>query len=275
MDYTEISYAVADGIATVTLNRPDKLNAWTRVMEGEVRAAMTAAANDEAVRVVVLTGAGRGFCAGADMNLLADTSAAGADTRPQDHAPGAIAGGLDLPPDFSLRYAYFPTVPKPIIAAINGPCAGLGLIMALYCDVRFAATDAVFTTAFARRGLIAEHGISWLLPALVGHANALDLLLSARKLNAGEAHRIGLVNHLAAADALIDQVMAYARDLADNVSPRSIRVMKRQVYRAVQQSLEDAILIGNAEMPGSFASEDFREGVAHFVEKRPARFSGR
>ena len=137
------------------------------------------------------------------------------------------------------------------------------------------AADAVFTTAFARRGLIAEHGISWLLPALVGHANALDLLLSARKLNAGEAHRIGLVNHLAAADALMDQVMAYARDLADNVSPRSIRVMKRQVYRAVQQSLEDAILIGNAEMPGSFASEDFREGVAHFVEKRPARFSGR
>ncbi|MGE0483375.1 MAG: enoyl-CoA hydratase [Gammaproteobacteria bacterium] len=274
MTYTEITYAVADGIATVTLNRPDKLNAWTRTMEGEVRQAMTAAANDEAVRVVVLTGAGRGFCAGADMNLLADTSAAGTDTRPQDPAPGGVSGGLDLPPDFSLRYAYFPTVPKPIVAAINGPCAGLGLIMALYCDVRFAASDAVFTTAFARRGLIAEHGISWLLPALVGHANALDLLLSARKLDAGEAHRMGLVNHLAAADTLMDTVMAYARDLADNVSPRSIRVMKRQVYRAVQQSLEDAILIGNAEMPASFASADFREGVAHFVEKRAARFSG-
>jgi len=274
MNYTEISYEVDDRIATVTLNRPDKLNAWTRTMETEVRAAMTAASADDAVRVIVLTGAGRGFCAGADMSLLAGVSAAGSDPRPNDPAPGGIPGGLDLPPDYHLRYGYFPTVPKPIIAAINGPAAGLGLIMALYCDLRFAAAEAVFTTAFARRGLIAEHGISWLLPSLVGHAHALDLLLSARKVAADEALRMGLVNQVHPGERLLEAVTAYARDLADNVSPRSMRVMKRQVYRAVLQSLEDATLLANAAMPGSFASDDFREGVAHFVERRPARFTG-
>lgn len=274
MTFTEIRYEVADRIATVTLNRPEQLNAWTGTMETEVRAAMTAASADDAVRAVILTGAGRGFCAGADMNLLAEVRDAGGAARPREPAPGGIAGGLDLPPDFHLRYAYFPTVPKPVIAAINGPAAGLGLIMALYCDVRLAAADAVFTTAFARRGLIAEHGISWLLPALVGHAHALDLLLSARRIDAAEALRMGLVNQVHPTAALMDAVRAYARDLADNVSPRAIRVMKRQVYRAVLQSLEDATLIANAEMPGSFASDDFREGVAHFVERRQARFSG-
>ena len=275
MEYSDITYAVEARVVTITVNRPDKLNAWTRTMETEVRAAMTAAGNDDAVRAIVLTGAGRGFCAGADMSLLSDVSASGGDARPGDAAPGGIAGGLDLPPDYHLRYAYFPTVPKPVIAAINGPAAGLGLIMALYCDVRFAADSAVFTTAFARRGLIAEHGISWLLPALVGHAHALDLLLSARKVDATEALAMGLVNQVHPGSALMDAAQAYARDLADNVSPRSIRVMKRQVYRAVLQSLEDATLIANAELPGSFVSEDFKEGVAHFLEQRPARFSGR
>lgn len=274
MDFSEIDYTVADRVATVTLNRPDQLNAWTRIMETEVRAAMTAAAADEDVRAIILTGAGRGFCAGADMNLLVGVSSAGSDPRPSDAAPGGIPGGLDLPPDYHLRYAYFPTVPKPVIAAVNGPAAGLGLIMALYCDVRIASAEAIFTTAFARRGLIAEHGISWLLPALVGHAHALDLLLSARKVSADEALRMGLVNQVYPATEFMAAVKAYARDLADNVSPRSIRVMKRQVYRAVLQSLEEATLIANAEMPGSFASADFNEGVAHFVERRQARFSG-
>ncbi|MEX2481318.1 MAG: enoyl-CoA hydratase [Gammaproteobacteria bacterium] len=274
MDFSEIDYTVADRVATVTLNRPDQLNAWTRIMETEVRAAMTAAAADEDVRAIILTGAGRGFCAGADMNLLVGVSSAGSDPRPSDAAPGGIPGGLDLPPDYHLRYAYFPTVPKPVIAAVNGPAAGLGLIMALYCDVRIASAEAIFTTAFARRGLIAEHGISWLLPALVGHAHALDLLLSARKVSADEALRMGLVNQVYPAAEFMAAVKAYARDLADNVSPRSIRVMKRQVYRAVLQSLEEATLIANAEMPGSFASADFNEGVAHFVERRQARFSG-
>ncbi|MGR8918807.1 MAG: enoyl-CoA hydratase [Gammaproteobacteria bacterium] len=276
MSFEHILYAVADQVATITLNRPDRLNAWTRVMEREVRDAMTAATVDEDVRAIVLTGAGRGFCAGADMDLLSGVSEAGENVEPDVGAqPGGVEGGLELPPDYSLRYAYFPTVPKPVIAAINGPAAGLGLIMALYCDVRFAASNAVFTTAFARRGLIAEHGISWLLPALVGHAHALDLLLSARKVGAAEALAMGLVNQVHEPGALMEAVYTYARELATMVSPRSIRVMKRQVYRAVLQSLEDATLIANAEMPGSFASEDFREGVQHFVEQRAPSFTGR
>ncbi len=276
MTYSDILYAVDRGIATITLNRPDKLNAWTRVMESEVRAAMTAASADEAVRVIVLTGAGRGFCAGADMDLLSDASGGTVGAVLNEQAqPGGIPGGLDLPPDFAMRYAYFPTVPKPIIAAVNGPAAGLGLIMALYCDLRFAADNAVFTTAFSRRGLIAEHGISWLLPALVGHANALDLLLSARKLGAAEAQAMGLVNQVHPAGDFLAAVYAYAEEMVNLVSPRSMRVMKKQVYRATLQSLEQATLAANAEMPGSFAAEDFREGVQHFVERRAPNFTGR
>lgn len=276
MDYSDILYAVEDRIATITLNRPDKLNAWTHTMEREVRAAMTAATADEAVRVIVLTGAGRGFCAGADMSLLSSVSESGVTELPDEPAPaGPVPGGLDLPPDFHSRYGYFPTVPKPVVAAINGPAAGLGLIMALYCDVRFAADNAVFTTAFSRRGLIAEHGVSWLLPALVGHAHALDLLLSARKVRATEALDMGLVNQVHPAGELMAAVKAYAGEMANLVSPRSVRVMKRQVYRATLQSLEQATLIANAEMPGSFVSEDFEEGVAHFVEQRAPKFTGR
>ena len=275
MNYESINYSVRDRIATISLNRPDKLNAWTHLMEDELRSAMGQATADKEVRAVVLTGEGRGFCAGADMSMLDETSSSGADTRPvRSSQPGGIEGGLEMPSDFHQRYSYFPTVPKPIVAAINGPAAGLGLIMALYCDVRFIAEDAVMTTAFSRRGLIAEHGISWLLPALVGHSVALDLLLSGRKVGAKEAYEMGLVNRICSKDTLRDEVHEYAKEMAEMVSPRSIRVMKRQVYRATLQSLEDAILIANSEMPPSFISEDFKEGVAHFIERRPPKFSG-
>jgi enoyl-CoA hydratase/carnithine racemase len=277
MTYQDIRYAVAGSVATVTLNRPDKLNAWTRQMEREVRAAMTDATDDDAVRVVVLTGEGRGFCAGADMSLLAGVQEGGddQDARANMAEPGLIEGGLDLPEDYGLRYTYFPTVPKPIIGAINGPCAGLGMVMALYADVRIAAESAVFTTAFSRRGLIAEHGISWMLPRLVGQAAALDLLISARKVRSDEALRLGLVNQVCPDADLHETVRAYAEDLASNVSPRSMAVMKRQLYTTPFQNLEQAVEDGNREMALSFESEDFKEGVAHFVEKRPAQFTGR
>lgn len=275
MTYQDILYGIENSVAIITLNRPDKLNAWTRQMEQDVRAAMTEAANDDGVRVVVLTGQGRGFCAGADMSLLAAVSDEDPDSRSNMAHPGPVDGGLDLPDDFALRYTYFPTVPKPIIGAINGPCAGLGLVMALYTDVRIAAESAVFTTAFARRGLIAEHGISWVLPRLVGQAAALDLMLSARKVRSDEALRMGLVNRVCPDDELMDTVRAYAEDLADNVSPRSMAVMKRQLYTTPFQNLEQAVEDGNREMLASFDSEDFKEGVAHFIEKRPAQFTGR
>jgi enoyl-CoA hydratase/carnithine racemase len=167
------------------------------------------------------------------------------------------------------------SIPKPIIAAINGPCAGIGLVFALYCDLRFAASGAKFTTAFASRGLIAEHGISWLLPRLTGIANALDILFSARKFGADEAERINLVNRAYPQDTFMAAVNEYARQLVTTVSPRSLAVMKAQVWKTLYQDLNEAVAVGDAEMQKSFATADFKEGVAHFVEKRAPRFTGR
>ncbi len=277
--FSEILYDVSDKIATITLNRPDKLNAWTGTMEQEVRAALIEASGDDGVGTIILTGAGRGFCSGADMNNLnsiQEGAASGGQTSDSVRAvDNAIPGGLSLSNDYSLRYTYFPTVPKPIIAAINGPAAGLGLIMALYCDVRFASDAAVFSTAFARRGLIAEHGISWMLPTLIGPANALDITLSGRKFNAAEAKEMGLVSKVYPMESFMDDVRAYAVEMATLASPRSIRVMKRQLYQAMLNSLEHSVLLANSEMPASFESEDFKEGVAHFVERRAPNFTGR
>jgi enoyl-CoA hydratase/carnithine racemase len=274
MSFAEILFDVEDGIATITLNRPDKLNAWTGVMEAEVRTAMNDANTRDDVKVVILTGAGRGFCAGADMNNLADIGDGTRDARPVAMIQG-VEDGLDLPDDFKQKVSYFPTMTKPVIAAINGVAAGLGLVMALYADVRFASDAARFTTAFAKRGLIAEHGISWMLPRLVGISNGLDMLLSSRIVEAVEAKDMGLVSKIYPLDELMPAVRAYAQDIAQNVSPRSTRVMKEQVYKALFSNLEEAIQVGNKEMVDSFVCEDFKEGVAHFMEKRPARFTGR
>jgi enoyl-CoA hydratase/carnithine racemase len=279
MGYAEVLYEVKDRIATITLNRPDKLNAWTAVMEREVRAAMSEAAGDDAVRVIVLTGAGRGFCAGADMGLLSGLSgraAPGEDAEAVRRRERAERG--DDPAvraDFRGPYAYFPTIPKPVLAALNGATAGLGLVIALYCDLRFASETAVFTTSFARRGLIAEHGVSWMLPRLVGLQNALDLLLSARKIDAHEALRMGLVAQVLPQAALMSGVLGYARELADFVSPRSMSVVKRQLWEAQFQGLAEATAGAEEEMRKSFGAEDFKEGVAHFLEKRAPRFTGR
>ena len=282
MNYEQLLYDVRDGIATLTLNRPDKLNAWTSVLEREVRHALTEASADADVRVVVLTGAGRGFCAGADMtmlNMIVDKAEkpekSKKATTDAAFAAGPIPGGLALPQAFSYRYAYFPTVPKPIISAINGPAAGLGLVLSLYTDLRFAADTAVFTTAFARRGLIAEHGVDWILPRVVGLPNALDLLLSARKVTAQEALQMGLVNRVHPADQLLAETRAYALELARLVSPRSMRVMKSQLFRSQDVDFAGALSAGIEHMEASFGSEDFKEGVAHFVEKRPPAFTGK
>jgi enoyl-CoA hydratase/carnithine racemase len=274
MTYEDVLYWVEDGIAVITLNRPDRLNAWRAEMDRDVRAAMKAASADEAVRVIVLTGAGRGFCAGADMNNLQSLAGSGGGTaRPRPAVPEPFDASANE--DFKRQYSWFPSVPRPIIAAINGPCAGLGLIMSLYADMRFASDKAVFTTAFARRGLIAEHGVSWLLPRLVGMAHACDLLYSARTVRAPEALAMGLVSRVIPEDQFMPEVMAYARMLATEVSPRSMREMKREMWHAQFQTLAQAIDEANGDMAGSFASADFKEGVAHFVEKRKPQFTGR
>ena len=281
-EYEDLIYEVKGHVGLVTLNRPDRLNAWTGAMEKSLKQALAAAVADDAVRVIVLTGAGRGFCAGADMNLLQSIKAEN-DWEDREYARAAreetfdFASGLgpDVSPHYGGRFGYLMQVKKPVIAAINGPAAGLGLVVALYADMRFAGSEAKFTTAFAQRGLIAEHGISWLLPRLVGPANAMDLLLSARKVTAAEAEGMGLVNKVFEQANFMPAVMDYANTIAAAVSPRSMAVMKAQVWKSLFQDFNEALAVGDAEMQKSFATEDFKEGVAHFVEKRAANFTGR
>lgn len=279
--YQDILVDTADRVATITLNRPDKLNAWTVTMQSEVKKAVIAAGQDDEVRCIVITGAGRGFCAGADMEGLQAIDPDQPDERPlggQRSEDGDLfdgAPGPDVAEHYPGRFGYLFACPKPIIAAINGPCAGIGLVFALYTDLRYAAEDAKFTTAFAARGLIAEHGISWLLPRLVGEAAALDMLFTARKFLGVEAERLGLVNRALPGEQLMDHVRGVARHLAHEVSPRSVAVMKRQARAAYFQNFEEALAVGDAEMAKSFKTFDFKEGVDSFVERRPPAFQGR
>lgn len=276
MPSQETLYDVADRVATITLNRPDKLNAWTAVMEREVRSAIEEAERDSDVRVIILTGAGRGFCAGADISLLSAVVGQGVNEKVRAQALGASEAKREgVQADFQKKYSYFPAVTKPVIAAINGPVVGLGLVITLYCDLRFASDAARFSTAFSRRGLIAEYGMAWMLPRLVSLPNALDLLFSARTIDAAEALRMGLVNQVFPQAAFTDKVREYARDLASSVSPRSLRVIKRQVYAAMFQGLGDAFDLSLHEMLESLRSEDFKEGVTHFLEKRAPHFQGK
>jgi enoyl-CoA hydratase/carnithine racemase len=267
MAYTDILYGVDKFVATVTLNRPDKLNAWTAQMDADVRHAIETAAADESVRAVVITGAGRGFCAGADMSRLSKLSS-GESPRT------IVATNGGKPGNFEQKFSYLLGVPKPISAAINGPIAGIAVCLSLFCDFRYMADGAKLTTAFAKRGLIAEHGSSWMLPRLIGPMNALDLLYSARMVEAAEAERLGLARRLPA-ENFLGSVQTIAREMVTASSPRSIGVMKRQVFQSYFQSLAEAWALADSEMSESFLSEDFKEGVAHFVEKRPAAFLGR
>lgn len=270
MNYQQIQSTVDGATAVITLNRPERMNALTKVLEAELRDAVEQAGRDPEIRAIVLTGAGRAFCAGMDMDELEvlppEDIRAEQWMRPYD---------MNRRADYQTRYSYFPAAPKPIVSAINGAAAGLGLVMTLYSDFRIASERAVFATAFAKRGLIAEHGIAWMLPRIVGHAHATDLLLTSRKVDAQEALRMGLVNRVVAPEALLPEALALARSLATEVSPRSVRVMKRQLWEAPYQTLGEAVALANGEMFASLQSEDFREGVAHFQEKRPARFTGR
>jgi enoyl-CoA hydratase/carnithine racemase len=278
MSESTVLYDVDEQIATITLNRPERLNAITRELEDELRAAMERAEEDEGVRVIILTGAGRGFCAGADMELLEEVGQVDWSTVDMQEAQEKIVPAKPrdgVAEGFQKTYSYFPAISKPILGAINGAAVGLGFVLPLYCDIRFASDKARFGTAFSQRGLIAEHGVSWMLPRLIGISGAFDLLYSARLIDASEALSLGLVSRVIPHDQLLEEVTAYARQLATSVSPRSLRVMKRQVYEALFQSLGEATDVANDEMIESFQCQDFQEGVAHFLEKRPAAFTGR
>jgi enoyl-CoA hydratase/carnithine racemase len=234
---------------------------------------MVHADRDQGVKAIVVTGAGKGYCAGADMNMLQGLGrGAGVDAVPE-----ALHVELDpsLPEAFRGDYSYPLGLTKPIIAAVNGVAAGLGISYMLYYDVRIASDRARLGFLFPRRGLIAEHGSAWILPRLVGMAHACDLLFSGRLVDAEEARAIGLVNRVVQHDDLLPHVHDYARELAAKSSPRSTRIMKRQLYTNQFVDLGASIREADAEMVACFGTEDFREGVASFVEHRPPRFTGR
>jgi enoyl-CoA hydratase/carnithine racemase len=260
---SNVVWEVKDSVAVVRLDRPEKLNAFTFRMIAEIREAIDRAATDENAVGIVVTGTGRAFSAGLDTTDLAK-SASGADID----ADTNVASD-ELPALFS----YLLRIPKPVIAAVNGVAAGGGFVLAMMCDLRFASDSASFTTAFSKRGLIAEHGTSWLLPRLVGTSGALDLLWSARRIDAAEAMRLGFVDRIVPGDGALEAARAYIRDLAANVSPHSLAVIKSQIYRHLSLGMEPAIRDADKLMREALTHPDATEGVASFVEHRPPRFA--
>jgi len=257
VDSDTVLYEVDDdGVLLLTLNRPDRNNSWTRELEMALHDLLEQAAEADDVRAIVITGAGKAFCPGLDMEELERVS------RPGE--------GIDNTGRRAVQLPAF--VPKPVIAAINGACAGLGFITALSSDIRIAALDAKLTTSFARRGLPAEEASAWFLPRIVGHAVALDLLLSARVVTGEEAAAIGLVHRAVPRDEVVPVALAYARDLARNCSPLSMALAKRQVYadweRSMRESRQDAMRLVAEHKP----HPDRSEGVRSFVERRPPAF---
>jgi enoyl-CoA hydratase/carnithine racemase len=268
VDLRVVGYEVDRGVALVTLNRPERLNAWTLRMEREYAWVLLEADRDTDVRVIVVTGAGRGFCVGADFKALDVMSDTGeyhvGGERPADEA--AVSG--EHAPTLAARLS------KPVIAAVNGPAAGVGFVLLCFADLRFAAVGAKLTTSFGRLGLPAEHGISWLLPRLVGAGRAADLLFSSRVVLAEEALELGLVNRVLPPEELLPFVLDYARGMAAAISPASLRVMKRQLWDDMSGELGPAVKVAVETMERMVGEGDFAEGVAAFQERRPPRFRG-
>lgn len=256
-----IRYEVTDPVATITLNRPEVLNAFHHPMLTELREAVEASSADRSVVGTVITGEGRGFCAGLDASVLAATTEGRAGARPpvsDDQLPGL--------------FSYFTEQPKPIVAAVNGVTAGGGFVLAAMCDLRFASTQAAFTAIFSKRGLIAEHGLTWLLPRQVGIGAALDLLWSSRKIDAEEALRLGLVQQVVDPDQLLSTARAYIEDLAANVSPASIADTKRLVYAHGGQAMRPAFVESDEATWAAVGRPDAREGAQSLLERRPPAF---
>ena len=273
--YESITLENVSATAVLTFNRPASLNAFTYPMMDEFKHALATAEQDDTVTGIVITGAGRGFCAGMDMNALGTLSATGEqeDAESLKEKFKASPGDSSMGEDFTSGFTYLMTIRKPIIAAVNGACAGLGMSIALLCDLRFCADSAKFVTSFSQRGLVAEHGQSWILPRVVGPSRALDLLWSSRRVLADEALQIGLVDRIYAADEVLSRAVEYVQQLADSAAPVSLQVMKRQIYRHMNMSLGDAMAESTQLMDESLLRDDFKEGVASFMEKRAPAFS--
>lgn len=266
-----VGLEVAERIATITLRRPHRLNAWTGRMHTEYRWALAAAADDPEVRVVVVTGEGRGFCAGADAKALDGHAAKGeydAGVEPAELA----RPGYGVRPEFDQAFAYHFGIPKPILAAVNGAAAGVGLALACFCDLRFAAAGAKLTTAAPKLGLPAEYGLSWVLPRLVGTGHAADLLLSGRVVLAEEAAGMGLVNRTLPPEELLPATYEYARLLATETSPASMAAAKAQLYADWHRDVGTSVAESEARLEAMVREPDFAEGARALGEKRRPRF---
>jgi enoyl-CoA hydratase/carnithine racemase len=269
-DLKATRYDVRDAIATITLYRPERMNAWTGRMHTEYRALLARAAADTTVRVIVVTGSGRSFCVGADTQALEGHVARGS------YDPGVdddlARPGYGVRPEFDADFAYQFGIPKPIIAAINGPAAGVGLVLACYCDLRFAASGVKLTTSHGRLGLPAEYGLSWLLPRLVGLTRAADILLSSRIVTSDEAAGLGLVNAVVPPDQLMDTTYDYARRLATEIAPSSLAATKLQLYDDFHRDVATSVRDAGDRLSSMMGGADFAEGVAALTERRPPHF---
>ena len=271
-DYAEILYEIDGPVATITINRPDTLNALTDLTQAEIRHALDASAKNSDILGTVLTGAGRGRCSGVDMTALGAMSEAGQRLGKTHEHLAANPGNPDDDPNYKSSPSYFLGLRKPLIAALNGVCAGLGFSYATFCDMRFMDSGARIVSSFSPRGLIAEHGTCWMLPRLVGPSNALDVFWSSRRIEAEEAYRIGWANRLCEPGQSLQDAQDYLRSIAGTAAPMSLMMMKRQVYKHLNRELGDAMNETIVWMDESLARDDFKEGVASFVEKRPPNF---
>jgi enoyl-CoA hydratase/carnithine racemase len=274
MSDSVILYAVSDGVATLTFNRPEKLNALTPAMLSQYFRRIAEAAADPAVRVIVITGAGRGFCAGLDLAVIGG-GASEAVVTASELAP---QWGDDIGPElrrfFSGGWNDLITCRKPTIAAINGPAFGWGLILSLHCDIRFAARSAMLNVNFVRLGIPGEKGSAWLLARLLGTARAADLLYTARRIDGTEAEKIGIVNAVLEDEALLPHVMEYARGIAAHSAPRSLAAMKAQIWTAIEDHYDLAFEAADHEQDLAVQTKDFSEGIGSLREKRAPVFTG-
>lgn len=272
MDLKVTRYAVEDGIATLTLNRPHRMNAWTGRMHTEYRHLLEQAEQDANVRVVVLTGEGRGFCPGADTQALEGHAERGG--YDPGTPPDLAKPGYGVRDEFDADFAFQFGLKKPIIAAVNGPAAGVGLVMACYADIRFAVRGARLTTAHGRLSLPAEYGLSWLLPRMIGLTAANDLLLSSRIFTTDEGMQLGLFNALCEPDELLPHTYAYAREMVERVSPASLATTKRQIYTDLHRDVGTSVREANTLLEEMMKQADYAEAVSSFAAKRPPRWTG-
>ena len=272
--YQHITFVIDDPVATITLNRPEKLNAITDRLGREIRHAAAEAERSDRVVGIVITGAGRGFSAGVDMTELQTIQSSGkiASIRQQDDLPEANPGDPAMGEDFRDGWPFLLSVRKPVIAAVNGACAGFGFSLAMFCDLRFASDRAVLVPSFSPRGLVAEHGTSWIVPRLLGPSRALEVLWSGGRFDAQESLRLGLVNRVIEHEDLLASTAGYIRELAARVSPASLMYMKNQVYRHLMLPLGAAMADTNRLQDETVTLPDFKEGIASFLERREPRF---